>query len=399
MLNYDPHHGSPDAEWRKGKDYGSRKLVGIEFEYEVQKGTRKDVLTDVDKYVNDKTKSENFFVAERDGSLNEETGIEFISNPIPYTEVLGKASIVRSLIQVLAEHAPKPQRQAVGIHVNVNAKAYSADERSAIVWFFKMLRPLGILVAGRETDRYATYQPLPIGTVTNKYHAAVNHQKGGRIEVRIHHSTVDELMVQRRVLYSISGSECAAKYATKIKELAQSKKGLDEIASQLYEWYISFLKGKTGKMHQELLGWITSEFNPKTAFTKGMKYFKEWEAFVNNGGRAAGPFVPREPTTGEREEIDGFIRRLPTVAVRRFAIAVDVGMLRLGFGHLTRRSAVIQFDTSHPEVLESRMDAYRGFLAAQDRMRSLNGAVTVDVLLNDPVVDDRAARMEAEFPA
>jgi hypothetical protein len=268
MLEFNSYHGTDNskATWRDGGNFtgrvsfGKEKLCGIELETEHPNIARRDLLARVDVEVNQEGNSPYYFIAESDGSLNYYYGTEFISNPIPYRVILSEDSVARKLVRVLSSVVSLGPSDTVGLHVNLNADAYTKEQVKAICWFFNISRQLGTAVGGRS-DGFGRYHIHHMDLIPqNKYSAAWRSWTGTRIEVRLNRSPITEDVLERRLLYVISGADFAAEKCKYLRTLNDTVNSLEEIRTALYNSYVTWLKDQNDPMCNELCSWIQNQF-------------------------------------------------------------------------------------------------------------------------------------------
>lgn len=286
MLEYGRHHGN-EAPWRTGgRAYRPPgKLVGIELEYEnASRFNRQAVLDAVDIEVNGGGNSPYAVMAERDGSLDDERGTEFITPPMPYSLALRKDAVLRKLARTLEKFNSSDQRNDVGLHVNVNASEAAVDEIRSMVWFFNMTGPFSSAVGGRLSPRYAPFKPHslirspastnPVGWT--KYAAAWHNSN--RIEVRFHKSTTDEQLLANRVAYSCLGTEFAASKRSMFMQLNNEVDSYFTINNQLRNEFLAWLSLRRGKYSTALFTFLKGLTDTKESLFSAEK--ATWLAVV-----------------------------------------------------------------------------------------------------------------------
>ncbi len=219
MAYVNRYHGNEEVPWRRNFDYGAKKkLVGIEFEHEFSShdprgnaNVRNDIVGDVETNVNSQRYS---WLAERDGSLNEVRGIEFVSNPMTYSYVFRKDGIFHKLVDTLEKHGTDYDNPNVGLHVNLNMSWLSKEKQRQVLHFLNQCR-IGKEIGGRDSHygrigvEYMTYDNLRTGIEGGKMTAAwipggYCEDKSTRMEVRSARSSTNWAAAARRVLYPIS---------------------------------------------------------------------------------------------------------------------------------------------------------------------------------------------------
>lgn len=129
--------------------------------------------------------------AERDGSLDDEEGLEVISRPFSLTELhQHRNPLQQAMAAAQRFEAASPSPAGYGVHVTTNAQRLSADHRKRLVDATYDMRALTEFVAGRKNDAdYFNYGNKSARTGC-KY-TAINERPDGSFEFRVFRGTPD----------------------------------------------------------------------------------------------------------------------------------------------------------------------------------------------------------------
>lgn len=228
--------------WRR-RDYdpGAVKLAGIELEHEAKDvATMRRILAGADAALGEQV---NDFVAEVDGSIDRHAGTEFISKPYVPRTLLAEGGPVRKMLRYLLTFEPHPQRDNVGLHVSLNAKAYRDPD--AIAWFFGQVPRLCTTVAGRTkgfTKDAAPWRPADrLGVYRYGKYSAAWVDRGRRIEVRVHKSPDTDSQLHSRMLFTLTAAEWADNNAKLLREMDKEPTYTD-FSKKLTEGYLNWLQ-------------------------------------------------------------------------------------------------------------------------------------------------------------
>ena len=130
--------------------------------------------------------------AERDGSLDDEEGLEVISRPFSLAELRQHRNPLQ-LAMALAEErydVASPCPGGYGVHVTTNAQRLTLDHRARLVDATYDMRALTEFVAGRKCDQdYYNYRNK-LSRDASKY-SAINERSDGSFEFRVFRGTAD----------------------------------------------------------------------------------------------------------------------------------------------------------------------------------------------------------------
>lgn len=197
-------------------------LVGIEFECEID--NRDSAIEQVEREFKEGTR----FFAERDGSLDQNHGVEFVSTPMKMKEVMSKDGPLAKLTEIVADHGERTDKATVGMHVNVSA--VSAEHAWATAVLGNALRDYSRRIGGRH-DAYSKHTFEVRDSYGKESAVAVRYRKtkgtvwecpttGLRIadgdapveyrnEFRNHRSQAHSLRARTQVYYSVAVSRFA----------------------------------------------------------------------------------------------------------------------------------------------------------------------------------------------
>lgn len=194
--------------WRpKGAD----RLIGIEFETEIVERTL--AVDEVERILGDN------FIPERDGSLSDRYGVEFVSRPLGYDVALSETGPVSSLINIINKYGDYSlNKRDVGMHVNVccgiGDSSYLLSK--AVSHLANHMKHEGPLVAGRPGgySRYLQTEPdYPLGEWRRCRKESIaamrdNHITGDwRVEFRGNKSFQNFVVAKTQMLYCITITE------------------------------------------------------------------------------------------------------------------------------------------------------------------------------------------------
>jgi hypothetical protein len=221
------YHGDMSAAWRQEASADERnalkgkRLVGLEIEHEVAYGVnRADLIRQLDE-INDTLRDK--FIMEKDGSLDDDRGVEIVLPPLPYRSILSSKSLAKRILDKAKEVGADESKTGVGMHVNLNVEGLSREQIGGAVASFHHLKPLSIAIAGRHDSHWAPYlsretieEYYNLGT---KFAAAWFRRKRPVIEVRANRSAVDWNVAKDRVRYCMEVLHFAEHNPAMITEL------------------------------------------------------------------------------------------------------------------------------------------------------------------------------------
>lgn len=158
-------------------------------------------------------------IGERDGSLDDRHGVEFIGQPMNYGHYLTTDSPWHATLKGIREAGGlATQPDGYGIHISVGRQSISSETQARFILFINACQEFSEFIAEREQNRWAEYNkknPTEVcaimaqtsGSWGDKYSATnVTYE---RIEVRIFHSTINPSKFQKNLDYVMSAIEYA----------------------------------------------------------------------------------------------------------------------------------------------------------------------------------------------
>lgn len=126
--------------------------------------------------------------AERDGSLDEDEGLEVITRPLTLAELQAPRNPLAKAMESARDYgAAAPSPVGYGVHVTTNAQRLARDHRRRLVDATYDMRALTEFVAGRKCNHdYYSYNKA--GRTAEKY-TAVNERSDGSFEFRVFQGT------------------------------------------------------------------------------------------------------------------------------------------------------------------------------------------------------------------
>lgn len=129
--------------------------------------------------------------AERDGSLDDDEGLEVISRPFSLAELRQHRNPLQQAM-VLAQRyeVASPSPGGYGVHITTNAQRLTADHRRRLVDATYDMRALAEFVAGRKCDQDFYNYGNKVSRAGCKY-TAINERPDGSFEFRVFRGTPD----------------------------------------------------------------------------------------------------------------------------------------------------------------------------------------------------------------
>ncbi len=128
--------------------------------------------------------------AERDGSLDEDEGLEVISRPFSLAELRQHNNPLQQAMELAERYdVASPSPSGYGVHITTNAQRLTGDHRRRLVDATYDMRALTEFVAGRKCNHeYYSYNKA--GRHAEKY-TAINERSDGSFEFRVFQGTPD----------------------------------------------------------------------------------------------------------------------------------------------------------------------------------------------------------------
>ena len=129
--------------------------------------------------------------AERDGSLDDEEGLEVISRPFSLAELhQHRNPLQQAMAAAQRFEVASPSPAGYGVHVTTNAQRLTADHRKRLVDAAYDMRALTEFVAGRKNDADYFNYGNKAARAGCKY-TAINERSDGSFEFRVFRGTAD----------------------------------------------------------------------------------------------------------------------------------------------------------------------------------------------------------------
>ena len=128
--------------------------------------------------------------AERDGSLDEDEGLEVISRPFSLVELRQHRNPLQQAMELAEQYdVASPSPVGYGVHITTNAQRLTGDHRRRLVDATYDMRALTEFVAGRKSNpEYYSYNK---GCRGGEKYTAVNERSDGSFEFRVFQGTPD----------------------------------------------------------------------------------------------------------------------------------------------------------------------------------------------------------------
>lgn len=298
-------------------------------------------------------------IAERDGSLDDQLGVEFVGPPMPLADYQRDDRAWPKMLAKLRAMGVKSWQagKGYGMHVSVNANAMNVLHAAKFVAFINESVKIGECVAGRGETHWAKYRRdlkrsrwISTDAVygrdagrrakkaylreTDKYQAAAV-RGGGRIEVRIFRGTLDTAGMRRNVEYCAAAVEF-----TRVCLLA-------ELTESNFLAFVDLHRGDYPNLARHLV-------------TKGkLRPEKTARAQLTNAEREAKAKAPREAREAEeRESRERAEREAQYIREGDIVRFTATGAARLGNVREGQEAAVYGLDGTWLRVqTQERIDA------------------------------------------
>jgi hypothetical protein len=173
------------------------------------------------RYLDAYNKRPEGIIGERDSSLHDEYGVEYIGPPLLFADYADPEGMWKQMLKVLRNHGAKSYNAGVGygMHVSVGRKGIPMDVQAKFVLFINSNKSFSEKIAGRRESNWAAYNIRDHGQAES----AVRFGYGGkysatnieshRIEVRIFRGTLFEDGFMKNMEYVASSLEFAREAA------------------------------------------------------------------------------------------------------------------------------------------------------------------------------------------
>lgn len=128
--------------------------------------------------------------AERDGSLDDDEGLEVITRPFTLPELRQHRNPLQQAMEAADRYdVACPSPSGYGVHITTNAQRLTADHRRRLVDATYDMRALTEFVAGRKSNpEYYSYNK---GCRSGEKYTAINERSDGSFEFRVFQGTPD----------------------------------------------------------------------------------------------------------------------------------------------------------------------------------------------------------------
>ena len=235
--------------WRNSTDLRG-KYVGIEFECVSATQSYRDILNALPDF-----KFNRGPLAEQDGSLPTNRGVELIFPPVSYRQIKSSKSVFAKALKAL-EGKISTRATSPGMHVNINTRGWSDNKVMLFcATVHNIPRDSLVYLGGRQLNRYCSLFPSNRLQSYGYGHHTVASVKGGRIELRFPRPTTDHERIKRVVEFADVVERFASKaaplkyqydtsaiYADFVKYASKTKKG---------KLVLGYLNGKNEETKKE----------------------------------------------------------------------------------------------------------------------------------------------------
>lgn len=193
-----PRYHSVQPVWRNKRVTGGDVLFGVELEVDARNGSsgRRLVCDEVD---------EIGFIGETDGSLNRDTGIEIVGQPLDYKTITSEEGPWMKLLGRLDNKIVSEQKHTYGMHISVSRGAMAEDHQIRFCCFIHHNKELCEQV-GQRTYGYDPKRPMDESALSVQRSAA-GPVGVHRIEVRLFKSVSKKEDFLRNVEFTAAGVE------------------------------------------------------------------------------------------------------------------------------------------------------------------------------------------------
>lgn len=178
----------------KNVNWKDPSLLGLEIETYIKSG-------DVDETVMSLLKDTDDIIAEEDGSIDRNRGVEFIFKPVPFSDITEDSFIGKWAKSLQSKSGVSWNAgRNYGMHISMNVGAMTELHIGKICHFINTNTNLAIKLAGRNSESWAAYQNYSKVTQwkyeTDKY-MATSRRSQKRLEVRIFRGSLNWERIRR----------------------------------------------------------------------------------------------------------------------------------------------------------------------------------------------------------
>ena len=191
-CNFTFHNDETESSLRTNNPY-----VGIELEIQ---GWQRD---DFCKKMKNEYGNEDIFYMKEDGSLNDEEGVEIVSNPMTY-KFIKDTNYFKDLFEKMKEYEMNDTNNC-GLHFHIDRMFCNSDEYLAVIdYIVNHFSEYFAKIGGRDFNEYSDYcKRTPDkerwGKCNYSRYYAVNFENSNTIELRFCKSTDNYLTFMNRV--------------------------------------------------------------------------------------------------------------------------------------------------------------------------------------------------------
>lgn len=185
----DRYHGTPRHIFMKGVDFSNPGLIGLEIETLVNENNFTQTIKNVKKC--------GPILAEEDGSLDYEFGVEFVFAPTTLDKIV-EGEWIHKAISILKHNAIGwGAGKGYGMHISINASVMSKLHVARFCHFINSHKSLCTKIAGRKGDSWAPYEPARYLKDYDGRSRCAAYRDKNRIEVRIFRSSLNWKRIRR----------------------------------------------------------------------------------------------------------------------------------------------------------------------------------------------------------
>lgn len=243
-------------EWRNNFR-AKGKYIGVELECVSNTGVYEDLLSLIPKFAFGRGP-----IAEEDGSLPYESGVELIFPPVSYRQLKSSKSAFAKTLAAIEGVAKKGTTGvSVGMHLNVNTEGWSQSKKLLFIATVHNLKKEALeRIGGRKLTSYC-YQIDDVTTLEeflyNDSHCTAAEWLANRVELRFPGTTTDH----QRIKELVSFIEILELFAE--DESKHVKDVYSYYTDKLERLFVAFCK--KSKKGREVLGYLYEEKSSKNS--------------------------------------------------------------------------------------------------------------------------------------
>ena len=237
--------------WRNSTNLRG-KYVGIEFECVSATQSYRDILNALPDFKFDRGP-----LAETDGSLPINRGVELIFPPVSYRQIKSSKSVFAKAMKAL-EGKISTRATSPGMHININTRDWTSAQANIFAAVVHNTPTASLVrLGGRNLNTYCRQRfGVQLSHYGGMYHSVASN-KGNRIELRFPKPTTDHEKIKKIIEYA----EVVERFA---KKADSTKYGL--MTSTIYADFVKYAsKTKKGKKVLEYLNGTNEENKKETS--------------------------------------------------------------------------------------------------------------------------------------